>query len=337
MKSFVEFLETRTHPFLVAEIGVNHEGSLEKAKELVSLAKESGADAVKFQTFTAENYVSSDDQARFERVKRFALPYRDFLELKQLCDSLDIVFFSTPLDTSDIDFLNSFVPFFKVSSGDLTNLTLIAHVASTGKPLILSTGFASHSEIQRSVECFRENATKENVEELVLMHTVSRYPTLASEANLRNILWLRDKFKIPVGYSDHTIGIEAALVASALGASIIEKHFTDTKVGRTFRDHTLSAEPHELRELKNAILRQVELLGDLDRTISSEQKNQVKEFRRSLAASRELQAGHRVTEDDFIDVRPGTGLPPISRGFLIGRKLARRKAKGSLMHLEDFL
>ena len=337
MSSFTETLLTRRIPFLVAEIGVNHEGSVEKAKELVGLAAEFGADAVKFQTFVPKLYVSTDDADRFNRVSKFALNYEDFIEIKKYCDKLSIPFFSTPLAPVDVEFLDSWVDIFKISSGDLTNSALISSVASKGKPTILSTGFGSLSEIEGAIQVYRSGARKVNAKELVLMHTVPRYPTSNQEANLRNIIGLRERFDCLVGYSDHTIGIQAALAAHILGAKVIEKHFTDKKTERTFRDHALSAEPQDLMELKSRLEEQESLLGSVARTVSDEQIIASREFRRSIATARNLPMGHKLEMDDFISVRPGLGVSPDHAFLLEGRTLNKDKAEGSLLKLEDLV
>ena len=330
----IESLSKRTVPYLVAEVGVNHEGSLEKAKELAGLAKQSGADAVKFQTFIPSRYVSSDYKERFERVSRFALSYEDFRDLKVYCDYLEIVFFSTPLAPMDVEFLNPLVPFFKISSGDLTNSELIGSVAKTQKPLILSTGFGSVSEIFNSLEDYSVASNGKSVS--VLMHTVPAYPTSPERANLRNISGFSNIFRTPIGYSDHTIGIEAALMAHALGAKVIEKHFTDFRLGRSFRDHSLSAEPSEFAQLKERILEQELLLGSADRQPSEDDKSAAKEFRRSLSVARDFQAGEIINSTDLIPVRPGIGMPVEATPYVLGRKLKYTKSKGSILYIEDF-
>jgi len=337
MMSFVEMLNSKTTPYLVAEIGVNHEGNLQKAKDLAGLAHTSGADAVKFQTFIPELYISRDESQRFERVSKFALSYDDFLELKNYCDLIGISFFSTPLSPLDVEFLDPLVSIFKISSGDLTNNQLLQSVAKKGKPTILSTGYGSYSEIERSLEVFRNNATQSNLNELVLMHTVPMYPTPTHRACLRNILGLKERFGLPVGYSDHTIGIEAALISQVLGAQVIEKHFTDRKTDRTFRDHALSAEPNEFSELKVRLEEQAKLLGSAERKISQEESIASLEFRRSLAVSVSLPKGHKLESQDLCLVRPGTGINPEAIPYILGRQLSQDKSKGSILKFEDLI
>lgn len=329
----LEVLSKRTVPYLVAEVGVNHEGSLEKAKHLAGLAKEAGADAVKFQTFTPSRYVSTDSKDRFERVSRFSLSYEDFNDLKLFCDHIRITFFSTPLHSSDVEFLDPIVPFFKVSSGDLTNLELIRAIAKTGKPLILSTGFGRISEIFNSLEEYKRFSGGKEVS--VLMHTVPRYPTSPEMANLRNILSFSQIFNKPIGYSDHTVGIEAALLSHVLGAKIIEKHFTDKKTDRSFRDHSLSAEPADFANLKKKIFEQENFLGSLDRTVNEDETEAAREFRRSLALVEDCEMGKELTAQDLIFVRPGIGIPTEALPYVIGRRLKRVKLRGSLLYLDD--
>ena len=328
-----ENLSKRSMPYLVAEVGVNHEGSLEKAKQLAGLAKKAGADAVKFQTFIPSRYVSTDSKERFERVSRFALSYEEFIDLKLYCDQIGVIFFSTPLHPIDVEFLNPIVPFFKVSSGDLTNLELIRSIAKTRKPLILSTGFGSESEIFRSIEEYEKYS--EGMQVSVLMHTVPSYPTAPEKANLRNLQRFSQIFKEYVGYSDHTVGIEAAVLAHALGAKVIEKHFTDQKAGRSFRDHSLSVEPLEFENLKKRILDQEVLLGSFDRRVIGDDAKAAIEFRRSLALAKDFDEGMELAADDLISVRPGIGIPTEALSYVVGRKMKREKSQGSILFLDD--
>lgn len=335
MFSLRKLIDRSPTPLLVAEIGVNHEGSLEKAKELANLAKIHGADLVKFQTFIPSLYVSKDDSARFSRVTKFALSYADFESLKIYCDEIGVPFFSTPLSNIDVDFLSPIVNLFKVSSGDLCNYELIEHIAKKGKPTILSTGYGDYAEIESALSTYKRNATEHNKNEIVLMHTVPAYPTSLEKANLRNMLGLQRRFDCYVGYSDHTIGIQAALAAHILGAKVIEKHFTDKKSDRDFRDHALSAEPQEFSELKTRMIEQESLLGQFERQITDTERLAVKEFRRSIALRRNLKKGSKLCLSDFVFVRPGHGISPESCSLVVGRELLNDKEEGSILYLAD--
>lgn len=327
---------TLSRTYLIAEAGVNHEGSLEKALELVDLAAQAGADAVKFQTFEPARYVSTVQPERRERVGRFALSREAFRAVAARAQERGVAFISTPLYMHDADFLEPLVPFYKISSGDLTFLHLIRHVAAKKKPMVISTGLGTREEIQRAVDAVLgvwPQAPEQGA--LALMHCVSAYPTPDAEANLANMDWLRETFGLPVGYSDHTLGIKACELAVAMGALVIEKHFTDSRAGKTFHDHALSAEPAELAAMRDAMTQAETLRGRRERQRGPSETAMLPLMRRSLAAAVDIPAGQPVTQDMLTYLRPAWGLALEEETLLLGRRLRRAVPAGDLIRRED--
>ncbi|MFH0809606.1 MAG: N-acetylneuraminate synthase family protein [Pseudomonadota bacterium] len=322
--------------FIVAEIGVNHEGDLDTARDLVRKAARAGADAVKFQTYTPERYVSTEQPERLERIRRFQLSQQNFRDLATLAVDLGLVFFSTPLHPRDADFLNDIQPIFKISSGDLTFHELLAHVAAKGKPMILSTGLASEGEIRAAVEvlCAARPELADNGQ-LMLMHCVAAYPTPEKDANLRNIAWLKGTFGLPVGYSDHTLGTKACELAVAAGAVAVEKHFTYRKEEQAFHDHAISADPADLTRLVAAVRRAEVLLGSPVRGPVPAEESYRQNLRRSVAASVDIPAGIPVDRGWLTFLRPAWGLPPERANEIAGRRLKRDIPAGTLIREED--
>ncbi|MBN2232662.1 MAG: N-acetylneuraminate synthase family protein [Deltaproteobacteria bacterium] len=322
--------------FVVAEIGVNHEGDVRLAEKMIRQAAAAGADAVKFQTYTAEHYISIVQPERLARVRRFQLSGDEFRRLKEVADEAGTVFFSTPLHPDDVDFLTELVPFFKVSSGDLTYLPLIRHIAATGKPMIISTGLGTRDEIQAALDtvtAVRPGALTAG--EVMLMHCVSAYPTPPEEANLNNLFWLQKQFGVPVGYSDHTLGTTACEIAVAMGARVIEKHFTYRKEDQQFHDHAISADPEDLQRLIGRI-REIEIyLGSADRRRTPAEEKGLPLMRRSLAAAVDIPAGVPVREEWITFLRPAWGLGPEAVASLVGRPLTRPVSAGELIRPED--
>ncbi len=251
-----------TRTWVVAEIGVNHEGDIEKAIDMIRLAAEAGADAVKFQTYAAERYVSSVQPERLERVKRFELSYDEFQTLSQQAASSGVVFFSTPLHPDDCVFLSSIAPVIKISSGDLTYNKLLESAGRTGKPVILSTGMGSEAEIDKAVSVLESVHPDIRVSgKLLLMHCVAAYPTGEHEVHLRNMEWLRERYQVPVGFSDHTTGSKVCELAVAAGAVAIEKHFTYRRENQEFHDHHISADPKLMEEIITSVRTVEKVLG----------------------------------------------------------------------------
>ena len=332
------------HPcFVIAEAGVNHDGDADMAKQLVDVAAEAGADAVKFQTFTAERVIAHGapkanyqiettgaGESQFDMLKRLELPPGAFGELMDYCRQRDILFLSSPFDEASADLLADLgVAAFKIPSGEITNLPFLAHVARYGKPMIVSTGMAYLSEVETAVRAIEEA----NNREFVLLQCVSNYPTDPADANLRAMHTMAMAFNAPVGYSDHTSGIEVPLAAVALGACAVEKHFTLDR-GLAGPDHRASLEPHELAAMIHGIRKVEAALGHGRKEPAVTEANTAAVARKSLVAARDIPAGATLTEG-LIDIkRPGNGLPPAMRPYLVGRSLRIDVVQDTLLTLE---
>jgi N,N'-diacetyllegionaminate synthase len=326
--------DTDKRIFIVAEVGNNHEGDFEVACQLIHEAHKAGVDAVKFQSFEAAHYVTSSDKERFERLSRFHLGYESLYKLKTLADSLGLVFFSTPFDISTANFLNKIQQLFKISSSDNNFLPLINTVAEFRKPTLISTGLADMDYLRDLRSLWRERSAGT---ELAFLHCVSSYPTPANEANLLCIKTIASEFPdVTVGYSDHTEGIEAATYSAALGARIIEKHFTLDKNFSDFRDHKLSADSRELIQLTKNIRNVEKFLGDGVKRLQPCEREAVKGARRSIAYASNLDSGATLTSRDITWVRPGVGSPPGDEHKFLDRILCRAVKKGELIYPHDF-
>ena len=321
--------DTSRGVLLVAEIGNNHEGDFARAEELVRAAAGCGVDAVKFQTFRTRDFVSPRDRDRFERMARFELSWGQFERLAGLARSLGLLFLSTPLDILSADFLSGVVDGFKIASCDSNFYPLMARVAASGKPVILSGGMATWDEIVGAKE-FIEDAwvLRDQSPGLAVLHCVSAYPVPDSEANLAVIPRLAKRLDCTVGYSDHTLGIDACLAAVALGARIIEKHFTLDKNQSSFRDHQLSADPGEMRQIVRCARRIERLLGVAEKAVQPSEMANQRLLRRGIVAARELCAGHRLSIEDLTWMRPAEGLAPGNEDLLLGRTLVRGVSPG---------
>jgi N,N'-diacetyllegionaminate synthase len=317
------------HPcFIIAEAGVNHNGSLDMARQLVAAAAQAGADAVKFQTFKAANVVSpaapkADYQvattgggdSQLEMVKRLELPFEAFRELFAYAQEKGIIFLSTPFDEESADFLYDLgVSAFKIASGEITNLPFLAHVARKGKPMIVSTGMSRLPEVETAVEAI-ENAGNYDI---VLLHCVSNYPADPADVNLRAMKTLYDAFGFPVGYSDHTLGIEVPLAAVAMGACIVEKHFTLDRA-LPGPDHRASLEPQEFAAMVRGIRIVEAAMGHGRKEPAASEAGIADVARRSLFAACDIPAGASLSEEMIAILRPGTGLPPSMKSTLKGR------------------
>lgn len=329
--------------FIIAEAGVNHNGDLEMARQLVDVTAEAGADAVKFQTFTAESLVTEDapkadyqlrttnvSESQYEMLKRLELSTDAHRNLIEHARNKGILFLSTPFDEESADLLDELgVPAYKISSGEITNLPFLAYVARKQKPMIVSTGMSDLNEVEEALRCIRQDGNGN----VVLLHCVSSYPAAPADVNLRAMISMREKFSLPVGYSDHTLGIEVSLAAVALGACVIEKHIT---LDRTLPgpDHTASLEPDELKDLVRGIRIVEAALGDGRKQPAPSEANTASVARKSLTAARDVTAGTVLTEELIAIMRPGTGLPPVMRSQLVGRVLRQNVRAGELLTLE---
>ncbi len=317
--------------YIIAEAGVNHNGSFALACKLVDAAKEAGADCIKFQTFKSENLVSrtakkaeyqkktTGDSSQQDMLKKLELSFNEFLQLKKYCEQVGICFLSTPFDFDSIDFLNSIdMPFWKLPSGEVTNLPYLLALAKTGKPVVMSTGMCNMEEIQEAIHVLKTNGTKD----IKLLHCNTEYPTPFEDVNLKAMQTMHDKFKLEVGYSDHTKGIEVPVAAVALGATIIEKHFT---LDRNMEgpDHKASLEPDELAAMVNAIRNIEKSLGTGIKEPSPSEKKNIAVARKSIVAKTKITAGEVFTEENITVKRPGTGISPMKWFEILGTKAVR--------------
>ncbi len=321
---------------VVAEIGNNHEGDFELAKVMVRAAAECGVDAVKFQTFKTRYFVSERDQARYDRLSSFELSFAQFEELRTLAKSLGLLFVSTPMDIESAEFLDDLVDFYKIASADNTFWPLIDSLTTTGKPIVLSTGLAGFEEVVKSKAFIEERwRAHGSSASLAVLHCVSCYPVPMDQASLASIAFLAEKLGGIVGYSDHTLGTSACLAATALGARIIEKHFTLDKQHSDFRDHQLSADPEEMTLLVDGVARVARMLGAPGKTIQPCEAESKTLIRRSIVAAAELPKGHRLIRDNLTWIRPGGGCPPGTEDQLLGKTLNRSIGFGEPINLSD--
>jgi N-acetylneuraminate synthase/N,N'-diacetyllegionaminate synthase len=329
------------HPcFVVAEVGVNHNGDPDLAERLVDAAADAGADAVKFQTFAADGVVAAtaakapyqvertdESESQLEMLRGLELGAGDFERIVRRCRDRGLVFLSTPFDTASIELLVRLgAPALKIASPDLTNALLVEPAAATGLPLILSTGLADLAEVEEGVAVARAAGASE----LVVLHCVTAYPAPIDEVNLRAMGTLAERFDVPIGYSDHTTLTVVALAAVALGACLLEKHLT---LDRTLPgpDHAASLEPDEFAGLVRAVRAVESALGDgVKRPAPSEEENRVA-VRRSLAAACDLVAGTVLSREMLTALRPATGIPPSRLGDVLGKTLARDVEQGELL------
>lgn len=325
-----KFIGEGSPVFVIAEAGVNHNGDLETARRMVKAAAEAGADAVKFQTFRAEDFVSSpavsysyESQGKkvtepiLDMFRRLELPRSWHEELLKYARSLGLIPFSTPQDLEAVELLLSLdVSLFKVGSDDLTNLPFLSEIAKKGKPMIISCGMGMLGEVEQAVETIMATGN----EELVLLHCISLYPTPAAKANLLRMKTLKDAFGLPVGFSDHTFGISVPLAAVALGACVIEKHFTLAR-NSPGPDHRFSADPAELTALCAGIREVEESLGTPVFRLSKEEQEMKKLCRRSIVARQSIPKGTRLTREMLAFKRPGTGISPGQLDLLLGREV----------------
>jgi sialic acid synthase SpsE len=331
--------DTSNRVLVVAEIGNNHEGHADVAEELVRQAAACGAGAVKFQVFRARHFVSRRDEARFARLSSFELPYETFASLATLARSLGLLFIATPLDLPSSRFLADHVDAMKIASGDNDFFPLLDEAARSAKPIIVSSGLSDLAQIARSthyiVERWQRFGVPEAARQLAVLHCVSSYPTPPEDVHLSALGTLARALNCTIGYSDHTLGIDACLAAVAAGARIIEKHFTVDKHYSDFRDHQLSADPQDLRALVAGIARVAQLLGRPEKALQPSEAAHAQAIRRSIVAAADLPAGHRIESDDLMWIRPADGLRPGDEPRLIGHALKHPIALGEPIRLVD--
>lgn len=313
-------LDTADQVLVIAEIGNNHEGDVKVAAEMVAAAANAGVDAVKFQTFRTELFANPKDAARYERLRQFELTPAEFSSLRDLAHSLGLLFLSTPLDLESAKFLNNIVDAFKIASGDNNFFPLLGEVASTGKPVIISTGASDIEQVCKSKDYVKGIWNQLGINgQLAVLHCVSNYPTTNENANLSVIPTLFDSLQCEIGYSDHTLGIDACVLSIALGSRIIEKHFTLDHHFSDFRDHQISADPEEMDRLVSRVRLATQLLGGTQKKILASEAEIAPLIRRSIVAAIELPVGHCIAREDLLWIRPGDGLPPGDEEKLIGK------------------
>ena len=318
--------------FVIAEAGVNHNGDLERGLLLVDAASAAGADAVKFQTFKAENIVISSavkvgyqarntdtGESQFEMLRKLELSREDHERLMARCVQRDICFLSSPFDEESIELLDELgVPAFKVPSGEVVNTVYLRAVAKKNRPLIVSTGMATLEEIEEAIQAIEATQNRD----VVLLHCTSDYPTPVEDANLRAMASLRKAFGYPVGYSDHTVGPEVALAAVALGASVLERHITLSR-DLPGPDHRASLEPGELESMVASIRRVERALGSANKVPTDAERQNAINIRKSIVAARALPAGTLLESDMVTYKRPGSGMKPSTVHLILGRRLLR--------------
>lgn len=332
----IDRFDTDKDVFIIAEIGNNHEGSLSLAEELIGLAAKAGATAVKFQTIVPEKLVSSSEQKRLTQLKKYQLSYKEFEKLQKVAKKEKIIFLSTPFDIESARFLEHLVPAYKIASGDNDFFPLIEVIARTGKPVLLSGGLADITQLTRTRDFIKKIWDESEIKgELAVLHCVSSYPAPPEELNLLAIRVLQDKLSSTIGYSDHTLGIDAAMLAVGLGARIIEKHFTINKDHSDFRDHKISADPREFASMVKKIKEVTEMLGQQDKSLQKCEMKLKEALRRSIASARDLKKGETLSPSDIIWLRPGTGLGCGQEELLLGKVLTRSLKQGEVICEKD--
>lgn len=333
-------------PYIIAEIGANHNGDMKLARDMIKSAVECGADAVKFQSWSKTSLIAREEYDRNQSyddspkkhfgsleamVEKYYLRPEQHYELKAFCNELGVDFCSTPFSEEEVDLLQDCgVPFYKVASMDINNYQLLHYLSDMGKPIVLSTGMARLGEIDRAVELL----TQKGVKDVALLHCISIYPPKDEDIHLNNITMLQQAFDLPIGFSDHSIGFSVPLASVALGACIIEKHFTTDK-NLPGWDHEISADPTELGIICREAPKIVASLGNYRRTVSSAEEAKKAKFRRSVVTKRDLPEGHILSEDDLTSKRPGTGISPDQLHMLVGHALKVAKPVDVLMRWED--
>lgn len=316
---------------VIAEAGVNHNGSVRLAKQMAAAAKEAGADYVKYQTFEPKKLVSKfaekaqyqkaagEEEPQLQMLEKLALGRQDFIELKHYCDTIGIGFLSTPFDLGSIDFLETLdMDFWKLPSGEVTNYPYLVKIGKTKRKVVMSTGMCGIEEIRDALDALEENGTSD----IMLLHCNTEYPTPFEDVNLRAMEHLRREFGKETGYSDHTLGIEVPIAAAALGAAVIEKHFT---LDRTLQgpDHKASLEPAELKQMVLSIRNIERSLGDgIKKRTASEEKN-CAAARKSIVAKCPIKKGDIFTEDNLTVKRPGNGISPMKWNEMLGQAAER--------------
>ena len=323
------------HITIIAEAGVNHNGSITTAKKLIDVAAGAGADLVKFQTFKAETLVTKQAEkadyqrnldvkyeSQFEMIKKLELDRAAHVELIKYCTGKNIKFLSTAFDNTSIDLLAELkIPFYKIPSGEITNLPYLRHIGRMRKPVVLSTGMATLEEVHAALDILILAGVKKD--KITVLHCNSEYPTPMEDVNLKAMVTMRDELDIPVGYSDHTLGIEIAIAAVALGAIVIEKHFTlDRRLPGP--DHAASLEPKELKTMVTAFRNIEKAMGNGEKKPSKSEKKNIDIVRKSIVAKETIKKGEQFTQNNLTVKRPGTGISPMEIDTYIGKRSDRK-------------
>ena len=327
---------------IIAEAGINHNGSIKMAKQLIDVAADAGADFVKFQTFKADSLVTKKadkadyqkkltqkDESHFEMIRRLELDKSAHKELISYCIQKNIQFLSTAFDIESVNLLSELdIKIYKTPSGEITNLPYLRHIGGLGKPVIMSTGMATLDEVRAAMNLLIDAGLDKN--DLTILHCNTEYPTPISDVNLNAMLTIKNEFKVKVGYSDHTLGIEIPIAAVAMGATVIEKHFT---LDRTLNgpDHAASLEPDELKTMVQAIRNIQEAMGDGFKKPSHSEKKNIPIVRKSIIAKTHIEKGEIFTENNLEVKRPGTGISPMEWDKIIGKVSDKSYAKDELI------
>ena len=339
-------IENFGKPFVIAEIGSNHNGDMDLARLMIDAAVDSGADAVKFQSFTPTSLIAKEEYDRNQTyddspkkhfgslkamVDKYYLRTEQHFELAEYSRSKGIEFCSTPFSLGEVDLLEELnVPFYKIASMDVNNPPLLEKVGKTGKPVIMSTGMATLGEVEEAVKILEGTGN----DQIVLLHCISIYPPDPKDINLRNITTLQEMFDYPIGFSDHSIGTAIPLASVALGACVIEKHFTTDRDMEGW-DHDISADPPQMKVIASESKIIAESMGSFRRVLSPAEEEKKLKFRRSLVTLTDLPAGHVLQESDLTSKRPALGIPPNLMHVAIGRKLKQAMPADSVIRWED--
>ena len=328
--------------FIIAEAGVNHNGSMEIAIKLVDAAASAGADAIKFQTFKAENLVcknaakaeyqletTNEKESQFDMLKKLELTSEMHEQLMAYCKQKEIMFLSTPFDVESLHYLNEKnIAILKIPSGEITNYPFLREIGKTGRKVILSSGMSTLEEVRRAVKVLKESGSKE----ITVLHCNTEYPTPYTDVNLKAMLTLKKELGVEVGYSDHTQGIEVPIAAAALGATVIEKHFTLDR-NMDGPDHKASLEPDELQSMVQAIRNIEAALGDGIKMPTKSEKRNIDVVRKSIVAKCDIAEGEVFTENNLTTKRPGTGVSPMLWQQIIGQKAKRNFSIDELIEI----
>ena len=348
VRDFYQEILNADYPYIIAELGANHNGDMKLAEKLIDSAKECGADCVKFQSWTKDSiftkqkykenyfldddYRERDDYTMAKIVEKFSMSESQLYEMFKYSNKNKIDFSSTPFSNQEVDYLTDKldIPFVKVASMDLNNYDLLEYIAKKNKPIVLSVGFGKLYEIDKAIEIIEKAGNSK----IIILHCIATYPTPDSDVNLKNIETLKRIYPYPVGFSDHSMGFAIPLAAAALGAAIIEKHFTLDREMFGW-DHKISATPDELKIISKESKRISKSLG-ASRIVYPEDEKRKKEFRRSLVTTKALTAGTKILRENLNSKRPGTGIAPSEIDYVVGRKINKDKKEDETLNWSDF-